>query len=206
MDQLKIGQFIQQQRKEQNLTQSDLAEKLNITDRAISKWERGLCLPDAGTMPLLCEILNISINDLFSGEKVDMKENEKKLEQNLLELMKLKEENDKELLRQEIFISITSIIVFLGSISIAIYAELPLIVNIILIVVSSIIFIYGMGTAMKIEQLAGYYECGKCHHKYIPTFSSVFWAQHMGRTRYMRCPKCNMKSWNKKVISKSIDE
>ena len=85
MDQEKIGKFIQEKRKERNLTQSDLAEKLNITDRAISKWENGNCLPDAGTMPELCKILNISINDLFSGEIVDMKDNEKKLEENLLE-------------------------------------------------------------------------------------------------------------------------
>ena len=88
MDQVKIGRFIQEKRKEKKLTQSEVAEKLNITDRAISKWENGVCLPDAGTMPELCEILGISINDLFSGEKVDMKENEKKLEENLLEMTK----------------------------------------------------------------------------------------------------------------------
>ena len=78
MDQIKIGKFIQEKRKEQKLTQSDLAEKLNITDRAISKWENGNCLPDASAMAELCKLLNISINDLFSGETVDMKDNEKK--------------------------------------------------------------------------------------------------------------------------------
>ena len=101
MDQEKIGRFIQEKRKELKLTQSDLAEKLNITDRAISKWENGICLPDAGTMPELCKILNISINDLFSGEIVDMKDKEKKLEENLLEMAKLKEEKDKQLLALE---------------------------------------------------------------------------------------------------------
>ena len=78
MDQIKIGKFISTKRKEKNITQSELAEKLNITDRAISKWENGICLPDANNMPDLCKILAISINDLFSGEIVDMKENEKK--------------------------------------------------------------------------------------------------------------------------------
>ena len=101
MDQEKIGRFIQEKRKELKLTQSDLAEKLNITDRAISKWENGKCLPDAGTTPELCKILNISINDLFSGEIVDMKDKEKKLEENLLEMAKLKEEKDKQLLALE---------------------------------------------------------------------------------------------------------
>ena len=82
MDQIKIGTFISKKRKEHKLTQSELADKLNITDRAISKWENGVCLPDASIMHELCEILEITINDLFSGEIVDMKDNEKKLEEN----------------------------------------------------------------------------------------------------------------------------
>lgn len=77
MDQVKIGKFIKQKRKEGKLTQSELAEKLNITDRTISKWENGNCMPDAGLIPEICKILNITINDLFSGEVVDMKDNEK---------------------------------------------------------------------------------------------------------------------------------
>ena len=79
---------------------------------------------------------------------------------------------------------------------------MPTLIRIILIALSLVIFAVGMFYALKIEQIAGYYECAKCHHKYIPTFKSVFLAQHMGRTRKMRCPKCNQKSWNKKVISK----
>ena len=77
MDLIKIGKFISSKRKEKNLTQSQLAEKLNISDRAVSKWENGICLPDAGNMPELCKILDITINDLFSGEVVDMKEKKK---------------------------------------------------------------------------------------------------------------------------------
>ena len=75
MDQIKIGKFISLKRKEKNITQNELAEMLNITNRAISKWENGICLPDVGTMPILCKILDITINDLFSGEVVDMKDN-----------------------------------------------------------------------------------------------------------------------------------
>ena len=63
MDLIKIGKFISRKRKEKGITQSELAEKLYISDRAISKWENGICLPDAGNMPLLCEILDITIND-----------------------------------------------------------------------------------------------------------------------------------------------
>ena len=54
---------------------------------------------------------------------------------------------------------------------------------------------------LRIEQVAGYYECSNCHHKYIPTYKSVFLAQHMGRTRKMKCPECGKKNWHKKVVS-----
>ena len=200
MDQEKIGKFIQEKRKEKKLTQSDLAEKLNITDRAISKWENGNCLPDAGTMPELCKILNISINDLFSGEIVDMKDNEKKLEENLLEMTKIKEEKDKQLLALEYVIGYTASITFLILIFIASFIEMETWLRIILIAMGLIIFAFGVGYAVKIEQVAGYYECSNCHHKYVPTYKSVLWSRHMGRTRKMKCPNCGKKTWNKKVL------
>ena len=200
MDQIKIGKFIQEKRKEKELTQSDLAEKLNITDRAISKWENGICLPDAGTMPLLCEILGVSINDLFSGEKVDMKNNEKKLEENLLEMTKLKEQKDKELLTMEIVIGVLSSLVLFVLIFVASFVDMPNYVRIILIVTGIIPFAIGISYAVRIEQVAGYYECNECHHKYVPKYSSVLLAMHVNRTRYMKCPKCGKKSWQKKVL------
>ena len=193
MDQVKIGRFIQEKRKEKKLTQSEVAEKLNITDRAISKWENGVCLPDAGTMPELCEILGISINDLFSGEKVDMKENEKKLEENLLEMTKLKEQKDKMLLRLEIVLEVIVMIFFLALIMVAAYVEMETYLRIILIIGAFILLIPALYYGIKIEQVAGLYECSNCHHKYVPTFKSVFLAQHMGRTRKMKCPKCDTK-------------
>ena len=202
MNQIKIGKFIQEKRKEQKLTQSELAEKLNITDRAISKWENGVCMPDVGTIPEICNILNITINDLFSGEVVDMKNNEKMLEQNLLEMTRQKEERDRQLLTLEIYIGIVSSIILLGSILLVGTLELEKLPTIIIITISSIIFIIGMALAIKIEQIAGYYECGNCHHKYVPTFKNILWAQHMCRTRKLKCPKCGKKTWNKKVIKK----
>ena len=200
MDQEKIGEFIQKKRKEQNLTQGDLAEKLNITDRAISKWENGNCLPDAGTMPELCKILNISINDLFSGEIVDVKDNEKKLEDNLIEMVKLKEEKDQQLLALEYVIGFTASIAFLILIFVASFVDMVSWLRILLIIAGSIIFAFGVGNAIKIEQIAGYYECANCHCKYTPSYQSVFWSLHVGRTRKMKCPKCGKKGWHKKVL------
>ena len=92
MDQIKIGKFIAGCRKKVNLTQMQLAEKLGITDKAISKWERGMAMPDSSIMLELCDILNISVNDLLCGEVVTMDNYNKELENNLLEMIKQKEQ------------------------------------------------------------------------------------------------------------------
>ena len=202
MDQIKIGKFIQEIRKEKRLTQSELAEKLDVTDRAVSKWENGNCIPDASNIQELCKILNITINDLFSGCVVDMRDNEKKLEENLLEMIKIKEKRDKELLILEIFIGvIVSIIMFL-CIMIASFVQMEDWIRIVLIVFGIIPFAIGISYAIRIEQIAGYYECSNCNYKYIPTYKSVLFSMHINRTRKMKCPNCNKKSWDKKVISK----
>ena len=202
MDQIKIGKFIQERRKEKRLTQSELAEKLDVTDRAVSKWENGNCIPDASNIQELCKILNITINDLFSGCVVDMRDNEKKLEENLLEMIKIKEKRDKELLILEIFIGvIVSIIMFL-CIMIASFVQMEDWIRIVLIVFGIIPFVIGICYAIRIEQIAGYYECSNCNYKYIPTYKSVLFSMHINRTRKMKCPNCNKKSWHKKVISK----
>ena len=83
MDQEKIGKFIQKLRKEKELTQQELANKLNVTDRAVSKWETGRGLPDLSIIKTLCEELDISINELLSGEKLNKKEYNEKLEENI---------------------------------------------------------------------------------------------------------------------------
>lgn len=87
MNQEKIGKFIQEQRKEQNLTQEQLAEKLNISKNAVSKWERGLNLPDVSIMQDLCKILNISLNELFAGEKLLEEKFKEAADQNLLDAL-----------------------------------------------------------------------------------------------------------------------
>ena len=202
MDLIKIGKFISQKRKEKNITQSELAEMLYISDRAISKWENGVCLPDAGNMPKLCEILNITINDLFSGEVVDMKKNEMKLEENLLEMTRMKEESDKRLLSLETIIGYIISILFLILIFTASYVDMTNTARIIIITSGLIAFFITALVLVKIEQVAGYYECQKCHHKYVPSYKSVNLSAHFGRTRYMKCPKCNEKSWQRKVIKK----
>lgn len=88
MNQEKIGKFILKLRKEKNMSQLDLADKIGVTDRAISKWENGKGLPDISLMQPLCKELNITINDLLSGERVDNKDYQEKFEENVLKAIK----------------------------------------------------------------------------------------------------------------------
>ena len=202
MDQIKIGRFIADCRKKVNLTQSQLAEKLNITDRAVSKWERGLSMPDSSIMLELCSILKISVNDLLSGETVDMENYDKKQEELLLELVEQKEENDKKMLSLEIVIGVFSMVILFGFTFCASFVQMEDYLRIILIVIGFILGLIGVFIALRIEQTAGYYECAKCGHRYVPTYNKVLWAMHINRTRHMKCPEGGYRSWNKKVISK----
>ena len=202
MNQIKIGRFIAERRKEQKLTQMQLAEKLGITDRAVSKWETGKSLPDASIMLELCGLLKITVNDLLSGEVVSMNNYNEKSEKNLLEMIKQKEQADKRLLSLEIVIVLMSVMFLFSMIFIAALIEMQDWLKVVLIVFGFVIFMIGILVALRIEQVAGCYECKKCGHKYVPTYRSVYLATHMGRTRYMKCPSCGKKSWQKKVISR----
>ena len=200
MAQIRIGKFIKERRNLTNITQSNLASILGITDRAISKWENGICMPDVGTIPELCKILDITVNDLFSGEIVKMKDYDKKLEENLLDLAKKEEAQNKKMMIYEYVIGFISSITFLVLMFTLSYAVENQVVRIILFIIAFLILIVGVSFALKIETETGYYECKKCHHKYIPSYKSVYFAMHYGTTRYLKCPKCHQKSWNKKVM------
>ena len=94
------------------------------------------------------------------------------------------------------------IIIAIILVMIAVFAEMKDSTRFLIILPSTIFVFVICLVALKIEQTAGYYECRKCHHKYVPTYSSVLWAMHINRTRHMKCPQCNKRSWQKKVISK----
>ncbi|MBQ5994383.1 MAG: helix-turn-helix domain-containing protein [Clostridia bacterium] len=202
MDQQKVGRFIAERRKLKKLTQAQLAEKLGITDRAVSKWETGRSLPDSSIMLELCELLEISVNELLSGEVIEMTNYNEKAEKNLLEMKKQKEEADKRLLRIEIAIGLLISVVFFALIFIASFAKMEEWLRITLIIIGFIPFAVMVPFAIRIEQTAGYYECQKCGKRYVPRYLSVLFAMHVNRTRYMKCPECGKYSWQKKVISK----
>ena len=202
MDQEKIGKFIASCRKEAGMTQAALAEKLNITDRAVSKWENGKSLPDASLMLDLCNFLKINVNELLSGERLDMENYKEMAEENLLQLQRSEELNNKKLLSIEVVIGYTSSIAFLVLIFAASFAVTSPIWRVTMILIAAVFFAVGMVYCLRLEHDAGYYECPNCGMKYVPSMKAVVMAPHMGRSRKMRCPHCNKRGYHKKVLTK----
>lgn len=202
MDQVKIGKFIAECRKKQNLTQSQLAEKLFITDRAVSKWETGRAMPDSSLMLDLCNILNITVNDLLYGEVISMNDLENKQNELLLKAIKEKQDADKLALKLEILIGVLGCVILFTCVFIAAFANLEDWIRFVLIILGFANFLPLVFVALKIEQSSGYYQCKNCGHKYVPTYNDVVIAPHFGRTRLLKCPECGKKTWNKKVINK----
>ena len=199
MDLEKIGKFITKKRQENNFTQESLAEKLDISNRSISKWERGICLPDANSMAKLCKLFNISYNELLSGEEINQQDYKKHSEKLLEEFSKIETLTNKKFFLYENVIGYMSTIPFLILCFIASYVEMPTWTRVVLIVLGLVLVIIGVSFCLKIETEAGKYECKYCGHHYIPKYSNVYFAMHLGRTRYMACPKCHKKSWQKKI-------
>lgn len=202
MDQVKIGKFIAACRKEQKLTQAQLAERLGVSDRAVSKWETGKCMPDSSIMLDLCKEINIDVNDLLNGRRIHMENYKEIAEQTMLQLRETQEQTARKLLNLEIVIGFIASICLFMLIFAASYAEMPGIAKIVLITVGILQFGVAMFFALKIEQEAGYYECAKCRHRYVPNYATVVFAMHVNRTRYMKCPDCGRYSWQKKVLTK----
>ena len=202
MDQVKIGKFIAKCRKQKNLTQMQLAEKLNITDRAVSKWETGKSLPDSSVMLALCDVLCITVNDLLSGEVITMENYNKEMEKQLLEMIQQKQESDKRLLKLEIVLGIIAVLPLVAAAIVTSLVPMEEWKSGLLVGLSLLPLLIATPFALKIEQKAGYYECQKCGHRHVPQYESVFWAMHINRTRYMKCPECQQRSWQKKKLAK----
>ena len=202
MNQIKIGRFIAESRKAVGLTQAQLAEKLNLTDRAVSKWETGRSMPDASLMLQLCDILGVTVNDLLSGERIDRENGGAKNEQLLLDMAKELKEKNKTIWRSMWVLMTVSIIGLLGCLLVA-----GLLIpggpwQLVLILSACVLFLIPCFYALKLEVSVGTYKCKKCGHEIVPTYKQALRAMHMGTTRYLHCPECNKRTWCKKVVKK----
>ena len=195
------GNFIAAIRKEKGLTQTKLAEKIQVSEKTVSKWECGKGFPDVASILPLCEALDITSNELLRAKRLSQSEYHESAQETALELINEKKRNKKQLwfayaLMLALVVSGITILLLVA------YMPMPLWLEILLLVEALAMVIGGCVIVCFMDNDAGYYECSHCHHKYIPTYKQMLFSMHMGRTRYIKCPKCNKKTWSKKTISK----
>lgn len=194
MEQVKIGKFIQEMRKAQSLTQRELAEKLNISDKTVSKWETGNGLPEVGLMLPLCEVLGISVNELLSSERLDEKQYFKKAEENIMDLLKEKAEAKKKIVLS-LFIMLMAMISAVTLVVIAGYLEMQIWLRVLLIGIAVVIIAIAVGVACVLDREAGVYECPKCGERFVPTMKAYVLGAHTITRRRLKCPHCGKRSY-----------
>ena len=203
MDLIKIGKFIADCRKNKKLTQEQLAEKLSITDRAVSKWERGLSLPDADKMLELCNILDINVNELLNGERIARKDYEKKNEELLVEIAKQDEMKNKKLILNMWVLTVSACLFYIGIVTLAALTLEDGPVLGIVVCLSTLLLVCICFYGFKLEVDAGYYECKHCHHIFEEkNYLKLLLSPHIGTSRYQKCPKCGKRSMAKKVMKR----
>lgn len=195
----KIGKFIADIRKKQNLTQAQLAERLGITDRAVSKWENGRSMPDSSLMLDLCNILKISVNELLSGEVIELKNSNQKNEQLLLDMAKEVEKKNKTIWTSMLVIMIVSMTALFAGILIAVFLIPESWWQLVIIFTICVVFLVPCFYALKLEVSVGVYKCKNCGHELVPTYKEALNAMHRGFTRHLKCPDAGREHGAKKL-------
>jgi transcriptional regulator with XRE-family HTH domain len=204
MDQIRSGHLIAEERKKKGYTQRQLAEKLNISDKTISKWECGNGFPEVSLLLPLCDELGITVNDLLSGEIVPREDYQKKAENNMVEMIREREANKKQF----------TLTLLLGGVSLAAFLTLlivvcvytdviPLTVKLILLAIACVIFTVGVTAVMEGQRKIGYYQCEKCGETFVPGFRTHLIGFNMVSRRFMKCPCCQKRAWCRKVMEKA---
>ncbi len=201
MDQIKIGKFIADERKRKGYTQKQLSEKLEISDKTISKWERGNGFPEVSLLLPLCNELEISVNELLSGERLSEEEYQKKAEENMTDLVREAQES-----REKILLAITvAMLTLVAAMTLFLLSETLEMENwtrILLIVIGLLVLCGGITIACVLEREAGAYECPECHQRFVPDMKSYLMGPHTIMKRKLVCPNCGAHKYCKKVLTR----
>ena len=205
MDQVKIGKFIASLRKEMNLTQRELAEKLSVSDKTVSKWECGNGLPEVSLMLPLCKVLNITVNELLSGERLESADYKVHAEENMTALLMERTENKRKLFI-EIAVVLLTMLGGITSIMSAGLLEIGAPLRIALILIGCVVMFGGIFIAAYLEMTSGYFECAECGEYFVPTKRAYLMGAHSATRRHLRCPHCGKKSWCYRRLSRKPKE
>ena len=201
MDQIKIGRFIADERKRKGYTQKQLSEKLEISDKTISKWERGNGFPEVSLLLPLCNELEITVNELLSGERVSEEDYHKKAEENMVNLVREAQESKKKIILSAAVAALT-IIAAVPLFMVSGMNEMENGIRIMLIVIGIIVIIGGIAVACILDRDAGAFECPDCNERFVPDMKSYVMGPHTVTKRKLVCPHCGAHKYCKKVLTK----
>ena len=201
MDQIKIGRFIAQERKQKNYTQRQLADRMGISDKTISKWERGNGFPEVSLLLPLCEELDISVNELLTGERVSDTEYRKKAEENMVNLVKEAQESKKKIILSAlvaglVIVAATPLFVVSGAVPMENW------LRILLIIIGMVVIVVGIGIACVLDREAGAFECPECKERFVPEMGEYIMGPHTLTKRKLKCPNCGANKYCRKVLTK----
>ncbi|MCL2234293.1 MAG: helix-turn-helix domain-containing protein [Firmicutes bacterium] len=199
MDLIKVGAFIADKRKEKGLTQIEVAKKLYLTDRAVSKWERGKSLPDVAVMQSLCEMLGVTLNELLSGECMVSEEKEKKAENVAIELLREREDYARKSW-VTLVIAIAGVFVFVSSLLLMGYFianNAPLWITILTPALGTAVADALIVVVFILDRVRGFFECQKCKHRFVPRMGDYIKGKQKITSRKLKCPNCNESTWCK---------
>lgn len=203
MDQVKIGKFLSDERKAKGYTQKQLSELLGISDKTISKWECGNGFPEASLLLPLCNELEITVNELLTGERISQQNYKKKAEENMVNMIREKEENKQKILLTTMIGVISTITFVTLLLVVCFYTDVIILpIKIVLMVIAISVFGVGLYAAMWGDRTIGYFKCRNCNELFTPTFMQYNMGMHLLSTRYLKCPHCKTRTWCKKVMTK----
>lgn len=191
MDQIRTGKFIAAMRREKALTQRQLADALGISDKTVSKWETGKGLPEVSLMLPLCEILNISVNELLSGQRLTEETYKQKAEENIMALMGERKKNQRRMLWSVMILLATFFIAFF-IVLVTIKFEMPLQAHQLLIAAALMVTVLGEVFLCTVDRTTGYFQCGNCNELFVPDWKTYFkgaWSVLPWSARFT-CPHC----------------
>lgn len=201
MDQILIGKFIAQERKRKGYTQKQLSEKLGISDKTVSKWETGNGFPEVSLLLPLCNELDITVNELLSGERVSEEDYRKKAEENMVNLVKEGQENKKKIILS-VMVAILVIVAATPLFALSGAIEMDTWIRVILIVIGLIVIAIGLAIACILDRDAGAYECPECNTRFVPEMAAYIMGPHTITKRKLVCPHCGAHKYCKKVLTK----
>ena len=201
MDQIKIGKFIADERKRKGYTQKQLSEKLEISDKTISKWERGNGFPEVSLLLPLCNELEITVNELLSGERVSEEDYLKKAEENMVNLVREALESKKKIVLSAMVAGLT-IIATVPLFILSGMFQMPVWTRVLLMGIGFVIMVIGIAIACVLDREAGAFECPECKERFVPDMKSYVMGPHTITKRKLVCPYCGAHKYCKKVLTK----